>query len=39
MSSESLPLVPPPSTVPPTLPWTLADEDASTKCENAITHL
>ena len=44
MSSESLPLVPPPSTVPSlplpsTLPWTLADEEALTKRENAITHL
>jgi ankyrin repeat protein len=43
MSSESLPLVPPPSTVPTplpsTLPWTLADEEALTKRENAITHL
>jgi hypothetical protein len=42
MSSESQPLVSP-STVPPplpsTLPWTLADEDALTKHENAITHL
>jgi hypothetical protein len=41
MSSESLPLVSPPSTVPPhsTLPWTLADEEALIKRENAITHL
>jgi hypothetical protein len=43
MSSESLPLVPPPSTVPslvpPSLPWTLADEEALIKRENAITHL
>ena len=43
MSSESQPLVPPPSTVPsldpPSLPWTLADEEALTKRENAITHL
>jgi hypothetical protein len=42
MSSESQPLVSP-STVPPplpsTLPWTLADEEALTKRENAITHL
>jgi hypothetical protein len=43
MSSESLPLVSP-STVPPpplpsTLPWTLADEEALIKRENAITHL
>jgi hypothetical protein len=43
MSSESQPLVTP-STVPPplppsTLPWTLADEEALTKRENAITHL
>jgi hypothetical protein len=41
MSSESQPLVP--STVPPplpsTLPWTLADEDALIKRENAISHL
>jgi hypothetical protein len=43
MSSESQPLVLPPSTVPslvpPSLPWTLADEEALTKRENAITHL
>jgi hypothetical protein len=42
MSSESQPLVSP-STVPPplpsTLPWTVADEEALTKRENAITHL
>jgi hypothetical protein len=42
MSSESQPLVSP-STIPPplpsTLPWTLADEEALTKRENAITHL
>jgi hypothetical protein len=43
MSSESQPLVSP-STVPPpplpsTLPWTLADEEALIKRENAITHL
>jgi hypothetical protein len=42
MSSESQPLVSP-ATVPPplpsTLPWTLADEEALTKRENAITHL
>jgi hypothetical protein len=42
MSSESQPLVTP-STVPPplpsTLPWTLADEEALIKRENAITHL
>jgi ankyrin repeat protein len=43
MSSESLPLVSP-STVPPlplpsSLPWTLADEEALTKRENAISHL
>jgi hypothetical protein len=42
MSTESLPLVP--STVPPppspsTTPWTVADEEALTKRENAITHL
>jgi hypothetical protein len=37
MSSESVPLVPPlPSS---TLPWTLADEEALIKRENAITHL
>jgi hypothetical protein len=48
MSSESQPLVPhvPTSTVttnspplPSTLPWTLADEEALIKRENAITHL
>ena len=43
MSSESLPLVPPPSTVPslvpPSLPWTLADEEALIKREDAISHL
>jgi hypothetical protein len=43
MSSESQPLVSP-STVPPPLPstpipWTLADEEALTKRENAISHL
>jgi hypothetical protein len=42
MSSKSQPLVSP-STVPPplpsTLPWTLADEEALIKRENAITHL
>jgi hypothetical protein len=42
MSSESQPLVSP-STIPPppssTLPWTLADEEALIKRENAITHL
>ena len=42
MSSESVPLVTP-STVPPplpsTLPWTLADEEALIKRENAITQL
>jgi hypothetical protein len=42
MSSESQPLVSP-STVPPplssTLPWTLADEEALIKRQNAITHL
>jgi hypothetical protein len=43
MSSESQPLVSP-STVPPppsssTLPWTVADEEALIKRENAITHL
>jgi hypothetical protein len=37
MSSESQPLVTPPSSS--TLPWTLADEEALTKRENAITHL
>ena len=36
MSSDSLPLVPP---LPSTLPWTLADEEALIKRENAITHL
>jgi hypothetical protein len=39
MSSESLPLVPPPPPSSSTLPWTLADEEALTKRENAITHL
>jgi hypothetical protein len=39
MSSESLPRVPPISTIPSTLPWTLADEESLTKRENAITHL
>jgi ankyrin repeat protein len=47
MSSESLALVPTPTVPPPspspvpltTLPWTLADEEALTKRENAITHL
>jgi hypothetical protein len=41
MSSESQPLVSP-STVPtptPHIPWTLADEEALIKRENAITHL
>jgi hypothetical protein len=43
MSTESQPLVSP-STVPPPLPstpnpWTLADEEALIKRENAITHL
>jgi hypothetical protein len=42
MSSESQPLVSP-STVPPPLPstlsWTVADEEALIKRENAITHL
>ena len=42
MSSESLPLVPastfPPPLPPPTL-WTLADEEALIKRENAISHL
>jgi hypothetical protein len=41
MSSESLPLVPA-STVPippSTLPWTVADEEALIKRENAISHL
>jgi hypothetical protein len=37
MSSESLPLVPPP--LPSILPWTLADEEALIKRENAISHL
>jgi hypothetical protein len=37
MSSESVPLVSPP--LPSPLPWTLADEEALTKRENAITHL
>ena len=37
MSSESQPLVP--ASPPPPLPWTLADEEALTKRENAITHL
>jgi hypothetical protein len=40
MSSESLALVPSPTPLPPsTIPWTLADEEALTKRENAITHL
>jgi hypothetical protein len=39
MSSESQPLVPSPPPLPSTLPWTLADEEALTKRENAITHL
>jgi hypothetical protein len=42
MSSESQPLVSPSAVPPPlpsTLPWTLADEEALTKRENAITHL
>jgi ankyrin repeat protein len=50
MSSVSLALVPTPTVPPPTtssvpplpfttLPWTLADEEALTKRENAITHL
>ena len=45
MSSESLALDPPPPVVPSpplppsTLPWTLADEEALIKRENAITHL
>jgi hypothetical protein len=42
MSSESQPLFSP-STVPPPLPsplpWTLADEEALIKRENAISHL
>jgi hypothetical protein len=37
MSSESQPLVSPP--LPSTLPWTVADEEALTKRENAISHL
>jgi hypothetical protein len=44
MSSESLPLVTPlvptvPPPLPSTLPWTLADEEALIKRENAISHL
>jgi hypothetical protein len=42
MSSESQPLVSPSIVSPPlpsTLPWTLADEEALTKRENAISHL
>ena len=42
MSSESLPLVPASTTLPippSTLPWTVSDEEALTKRENAITHL
>jgi hypothetical protein len=42
MSSKSLPLVSPSTTLPippSTLPWTLADEEALIKRENAITHL
>jgi hypothetical protein len=41
MSSESQPLVTPlvPAPLPSTLPWTLADEEALTKRENAISHL
>ena len=42
MSSESLPLVPASTTLPippSTLLWTLADEEALTKRENAISHL
>ena len=42
MSSESQPLVSPsivPPPLPSTLPWTLADEEALIKRENAITHL
>jgi hypothetical protein len=38
MSSESLPLVPPPLPSTP-LPWTLADEESLIKRENAISHL
>jgi hypothetical protein len=42
MSSESQPLVPASTTLPippSTLPWTLADEEALIKRENAISHL
>jgi hypothetical protein len=44
MSSKSVPTVPPTVPHPPplpssTLPWTLADEEALIKRENAITHL
>jgi hypothetical protein len=42
MSSESQPLVSPSAVPPPlpsTLPWTLADEEALIKRENAISHL
>jgi hypothetical protein len=42
MSSESQPLVSPSTVSPPlpsTLPWTVADEEALIKRENAITHL
>jgi hypothetical protein len=44
MSSESQPVVspstvPPPPPLPYSLPWTLADEEALIKRENAITHL
>ena len=41
MSSESQPLVSPCTvpTPPPHIPWTLADEEALTKRENAISHL
>jgi ankyrin repeat protein len=42
MSSESLPLVPASTTLPippPHIPWTLADEEALIKRENAISHL
>jgi hypothetical protein len=42
MSSESQPLVSPSTAPPPlpsTLPWTVADEEALIKRENAITHL